>query len=158
MKENVLDLLMYLFENYIYDEPEATHDRESLSDSLEEAGFSSNEIDRAFAWLDGLAEQRSLPELGAHESSAVRIFTEEECSRLDLEARGLILYLENTGVLDPDRREQVLDRLMALDDFEITMEDVKWVVLMVLFNQPGQEANYAWMEDLMFEEEGEYRH
>ncbi len=158
MKENVLDLLMYLFENYIYDEPESTPDRESLSDSLEEAGFSSNEIDRAFSWLDGLAEQRRLPELGGHESSPVRIFTDEECGRLDLDARGLILYLENTGVLDPDRREQVVDRLMALDDFEISMEDVKWVVLMVLFNQPGQEANYAWMEDLMFEEEGEYRH
>jgi Smg protein len=29
---------------------------------------------------------------------------------------------------------------------------------MVLFNQPGQEANYAWMEDLMFDTAQEYRH
>ena len=158
MKENVLDLLMYLFENYIYDEPEATPDRESLSDSLEEAGFSSAEIDRAFSWLEGLAAQRCLPELGGHETNPIRIFSPDECGRLDLEARGLILYLENTGVLDPARREQVLDRLMALEEEEVSMEDVKWVVLMVLFNQPGQEANYAWMEDLMFDEEGEYRH
>ena len=41
---------------------------------------------------------------------------------------------------------------------EITLEDMKWVVLMVLFNQPGQEANYAWMEDFMFDTEQEYRH
>ncbi len=41
---------------------------------------------------------------------------------------------------------------------EINLEDVKWVVLMVLFNQPGQEANYAWMEDFMFDTEQEYRH
>jgi len=47
---------------------------------------------------------------------------------------------------------------MALDQDEIGIEDLKWVVLMVLFNQPGQEANYAWMEDLMFDEESEYRH
>lgn len=158
MKENVLDLLMYLFENYIYDEPETTPDRDSLSDSLEEAGFSNGEIARAFSWLDGLAEQRQLPEFGGHETNPIRIFCDDECARLDLEARGLILYLENVGVLDPDRREQVLDRLMALEEEEIDMEDVKWVVLMVLFNQPGQEANYAWMEDLMFDEEGEYRH
>ncbi|MCL5801504.1 MAG: DUF494 domain-containing protein, partial [Gammaproteobacteria bacterium] len=26
------------------------------------------------------------------------------------------------------------------------------VVLMVLFNQPGQEAAVAWMEDLVYEE------
>ena len=41
---------------------------------------------------------------------------------------------------------------------DIDIEQVKWVVLMVLFNQPGQEANYAWMEDLMFDTEQEYRH
>ncbi|MFP4208155.1 MAG: DUF494 family protein [Wenzhouxiangella sp.] len=158
MKENVLDLLMYLFENYIYDEPETTPDRDSLGDSLEEAGFSSAEIDRAFSWLDGLAEQRRMPVMAGHESNPVRLFCDAECSRLDIDSRGLILYLENIGVLDPARREQVLDRLMALEEEDIDMEDVKWVVLMVLFNQPGQEANYAWMEDLMFDEEGEYRH
>ena len=51
-----------------------------------------------------------------------------------------------------------LDRLLALETDEITLEDMKWVVLMVLFNQPGQEANFAWMEDLMFDTEQEYRH
>ena len=158
MKENVLDLLMYLFENYIYDEPESTPDRDSLGDSLEEAGFSSAEIDRAFSWLDGLAEQRRMPIMAVRESNPVRLFCDAECNRLDVDSRGLILYLENIGVLDPARREQVLDRLMALDEDDIDMEDVKWVVLMVLFNQPGQEANYAWMEDLMFDEDGEYRH
>jgi len=158
MKENVLDLLMYLFENYIYDEPEEEPDRESLGESLEEAGFSSGEIDRAFAWLDGLAEQRKLPELGGHENNPIRVFTDEESRRLDVHARGFILYLENVGVLDPLRREMVIDRLSALETEDISLEDLKWVVLMVLFNQPGQEANYAWMEDLMFDEEGEFRH
>jgi Smg protein len=158
MKENVLDLLMYLFENYIYDEPEEEPDRESLGESLEEAGFSSGEIDRAFAWLDGLAEQRKLPELGGHENNPIRVYTDEESRRLDVHARGFILYLENVGVLDPLRREMVIDRLSALETEDISLEDLKWVILMVLFNQPGQEANYAWMEDLMFDEEGEFRH
>ena len=40
----------------------------------------------------------------------------------------------------------------------LSLEDMKWVVLMVLFNQPGQEANFAWMEDLMFDSEQDYRH
>lgn len=158
MKENVLDLLMYLFENYIYDEPDEEPDRESLSEGLEEAGFSRGEIDRAFAWLDGLAEQRKLPEIGGHEANPVRIFSGDENRRLDIHARGFIMYLENAGVLDPARREMVLDRLTALEAEDIGMEDVKWVVLMVLFNQPGQEAAYAWMEDLMFDEEGDFRH
>jgi len=158
MKENVLDLLMYLFENYIYDEPEAEPDRESLGDSLEQAGFSPAEIERAFHWLDGLAEQRQLPDVHSRTGDPVRLFDAEERRRIDVEAHGFLMYLENAGVVDAPRRELILDRLLALDNEEIGLEDLKWVVLMVLFNQPGQEANYAWMEDLMFDEEGEYRH
>jgi len=158
MKENVLDLLMYLFENYIYDEPESEPDRDSLSESLEQAGFSTGEISRAFNWLDGLAEQRQLPQVSAHADGSLRMFNSEEQRRIDVDARGFLMYLEDAGVVDAPTRELIIDRLMALDQSEIGLEDLKWVVLMVLFNQPGQEANYAWMEDLMFDEEGEYRH
>jgi Smg protein len=158
MKENVLDVLMYLFENYLYDEPEDEPDRESMEESLEQAGFTSREIGKAFAWLDELAEQRFQPELKLQTDRPIRIFVDSEIDRLDMECRDFLMYLENVGILDAQRRELVIDRLQALDAEEIDLEDVKWVVLMVLFNQPGQEANYAWMEDLMFDSEGDLRH
>jgi Smg protein len=88
----------------------------------------------------------------------IRVFIDSEINRLDTNCRDFLVYLSNIGILDPQRREQVLDRLMALESDEIMLEDVKWVVLMVLFNQPGQEASYAWMEDLMFDTEQDYRH
>ena len=62
------------------------------------------------------------------------------------------MFLEQTGVLDHNTREMVIDRVMALESEEIDLEQLKWVVLMVLFNQPGREAAYAWMEDLVFDE------
>ena len=158
MKENVLDVLMYLFENYFYDEPDEQPDRESMEENLHEAGFSNGEIDKAFEWLDGLAEQRYQPEFKVQSSEPIRIFIDSEMNRLDTMCRDFLMYLSNTGILDAQRRELVLDRLMALESDEIALEDVKWVVLMVLFNQPGQEANYAWMEDLMFDTEQDYRH
>jgi Smg protein len=158
MKENVLDVLMYLFENYFYDEPEEQPDRESLEENLHEAGFSNGEIDKAFAWLDGLAEQRYQPDFKVQSDQPIRIFVDSETTRLDTACRDFLLYLSNAGILDAQRRELVLDRLMALESDEISLDDVKWVVLMVLFNQPGQEANYAWMEDLMFDTEQDYRH
>jgi Smg protein len=40
---------------------------------------------------------------------------------------------------------------MALDADDMDIEQLKWIVLMVLFNEPGQEAAYAWMEDLVFD-------
>ena len=158
MKENVLDVLMFLFENYFYDEPEKAPDRDSLEENLHQAGFTNGEIDKAFQWLDGLAEQRHQPDLFQNRLSPVRVYVESELARLDIECRDFLMYLENIGIVDGQRRELVLDRLLALETDEITLEDMKWVVLMVLFNQPGQEANFAWMEGLMFDTEQEYRH
>lgn len=158
MKENVLDLLMYLFENYFYDEPDIQPDRDTLAGTLFEAGFSQGEIGRAFAWLDELADQRRIGDFASHSEQPIRVFTDSESQRLDLDCRGFLIYLSDIGVLDATRLELVIDRLMALDQTDIDIEDLKWVVLMVLFNQPGQEANFAWMEDMIFDEDEELRH
>ena len=41
MKENVLDVLMYLFQNYMDDEVDIDPDRESIQSELLAAGFPS---------------------------------------------------------------------------------------------------------------------
>ena len=153
MKENVLDILMYLLENYMEGELDESHDQASLKAELLRAGFPEMEIDKAFAWLEGLSASRESLRLGPGEAGqrAVRVFTARECERLDAECRGFLLFLERIGVLDPASRELVIARVMALETPEITLTDLKWVVLMVLFNQPGKEAAFAWMQDLVFE-------
>ena len=55
-------------------------------------------------------------------------------------------------MLDPIKRELVIDRIMALGGDDIDLDQVKWVVQMVLFNQPDQEAAASWMEDLVFDQ------
>jgi Smg protein len=45
---------------------------------------------------------------------------------------------------------------LALTAEEIDIEQVKWVVLMVLFSQPDEANAYARMEDLVFEEQTEH--
>ncbi len=152
MKENMFDVLMYLFENYM-DEADVEPDRESLRNELVEAGFGDVEVNKALAWLDALVEQRSAPVL-ERPQRAVRVFAPEERRRLGVEARGFLLFLEQVGVLDAHTRELVLDRVMALDEGELDLDQLKWVVLMVLFNQPGREAEFAWIEDLVFDQGG----
>jgi len=83
---------------------------------------------------------------------AVRIYGRDECIRMDTNGRGYMMYLEQIGILSAHQRELVIDRLMALDGEEIDVDDIKWVVLMVLFSQPGEETAYARMEDLVFED------
>jgi Smg protein len=151
MKENMFDVLMYLFEHYYMDEEtELSPDRESLHSELLEAGFPSGDINQAFEWLEDLAVQPHQVHAPQTEN-ALRIYSDIECERLDAESRGFLLFLEQMGILTPDARERVIDRAMALDTEDFDIGQLKWVVLMVLFNQPGAEAAYAWMEDLVFD-------
>lgn len=151
MRENVLDVLMYLFENYVYTEEESAPDRDSLQVQLLEAGFPMSQVEKALDWLDGLAESREEPELATDSDRPLRLFSRDEIRRLDTESRGFLMYLEHAGVLDAASRELILDRVMALEAEAVDLDDLKWLILMVLFNQPGQEAACAWMENLLLE-------
>ncbi|WP_026376018.1 DUF494 family protein [Aestuariibacter salexigens] len=152
----MFDILMYLFENFIHSETEIRVDQDELTEELVRAGFHHDEIYKALAWLEKLAalqETDIKPYLVKGSTSSVtRIFTHEEEVRLDVECRGFLMFLEQINVLDAFTREMVIDRVMEIDSAEFCLEDLKWVVLMVLFNVPGKENAYAQMEDLLFEE------
>jgi Smg protein len=152
MKEIVLDVLMYLFENYMDDETEMETDREALQVELQQAGFRSNEIDKAFAWLEDLATEQGADGPAPPAARSMRVYSDEELTRLDVDARGFLAHLENAGLMNAQQRERVLDRLSALGSGEIGVEQVKWVVLMVMFNQPGDGAPEPWMDDFLFEQ------
>jgi Smg protein len=68
------------------------------------------------------------------------------------------LQLEQIEILQPAQRELVIDRLLALDNEEIDVEQTKWVVMMVLFSQPGQKDAYAQMEDLVYADDSAWVH
>lgn len=150
MKETVLDVLMYLFECFVDSDDEPEPDRNELKEELERAGFREREIDRALDWLDGLNLTELPADTPAPRGATVRIYDRLEQERLDPQCRGYMLHLEQIGILSPTQRELVIDRLMALDGSDIDIEQLKWVVMMVLFSQPGQEQAYARMEDLVF--------
>ena len=155
MKESVLDVLMYLFESYAdsHDEPEPS--RHELKRELGRAGFHDGEIDRALEWLDGLNASGGT---NAPKDTAFRVFDSAEQERLDSASRGYLLQLEQIGILQPGQREIVIDRLLALDNEEISVEQTKWVVMMVLFSQPGQQEAYAQMEDLVYADDSAWVH
>ena len=152
MKENVLDVLMYLFETYIDPEQEPEADQNELRDELSRAGFGDSEIDRALDWLDGLTDNYEGHNYNSQTAHGTRIYNDIENDRLNAACRGFITYLEQIGILSPPQREILIDRLLALETRDIDVEQIKWVVLMVLFSQPGQELAYSRMEDLVFDE------
>jgi Smg protein len=157
MKETVLDVLMYLFETFVDSDDDPEPDRHELRGELERAGFGDREIDRALDWLDGLNVSES-DVASTPLAPAMRVYDRIEQDRIDTTCRGYLLHLEQIGILPPVQRELVVDRLLALDSEDIDIDQIKWVVMMVLFSQPGHEHAYAQMEDLVFADEPGWLH
>lgn len=153
MKENMLDVLLYLFENYMIEGQEFQPDQETLSVELAQAGFGDGEINKAFDWLEDLSELCDPPStiVRGGAATSIRHFSPEEQIRFDPQAKGLLLKLEQSGILDPETRELVIDRIMALETAEIDTEHLKWVIMMVLCNRPGHEDVVAWAEELIID-------
>lgn len=158
MKENMLDVLMYIVENYTDDEEMLlSNDQDLLKTELIEAGFLSSSVNKAITWLKSHADQPNLLNTNHQGTTSFRVYLPEECDKLDVECRGFLLFLEQVGVLDATSR-RVIDRAMVLDTDDFNLEQLKWVILMVLFNQPKNEATFTWMENLASYEQAGYLH
>ena len=154
MKQTVLDILQFLFEHCVDDGADLPLDRGALQAQLMEVGFDEHQVEKAFDWLQAFSEE---PELEPrHHRNSVRLYTPLEQEKLGIEGLGLILVLEQSGVLEHHTRELVINRVMALEGETVELPQLKWIVFMVLINQPNQDATVMWLDHL-FSEEGSTR-
>lgn len=149
MKENVLEVLLFIFEHFFDDQHGLAKQETDLVETLEQCGFGRGEVEKALLWLDGLIDLREQDYAPyADTVKAFRIFTDYEKSRLNADCQGFILFMEQMGILDCQTREMVIDRAIALDALDVDLEQMKWVVMMVLYNMPDKESEYIWLENL----------
>ena len=158
MKETVIDVLMYMLETYMDDYKTLELDQDVLHASLSDAGFESRDIKKAFDWLEGLPNMNMRTKINSPCKNTYRYYLPKENSKLGDKGKSFIMFLEQLKILDAESREHVIDRIMALDSVEISIEQLKWVVLMVLFNMPGKEEKFYLLEELVFEKSFERVH
>ena len=130
----MFDILVYVFENC--HQADLAHNSERVAKKLSAAGFDDSDISEAMAWLAGVlqAPHRICAPLPAP-ARALRAFAPRECAKLDAGCIGFLINLEHTEVLDPALRELVLDRVLAVSAQTISLDELKLIVLMVLWNQ-----------------------
>ena len=148
MKETILDVLMYMFQSYVEDNEEVELDKESLHKNLLEAGFADQNIERAFEWLEGLPGVDHNTLLNKPTKNSFRLFSDVEHRKIGEEGLSFLMFLERLGIFHGEIREHVIDRIMALDTQSVDLSQIRWVVLMILFNTPGNESNYTWLQNL----------
>ena len=148
-EQTMLRVLMYLFENYSEHQARLISDQDILSGELQKAGFNQVEISDALVWLDGFQqfdeEAKTFPPMT---STNLRFYDLDEQEKMSDAARGLLLFLEQSGVLTPHMRELAIDRAMAMEDY-VDLSQMKWVLLITLFYHPSEKKALDWMQDLV---------
>ena len=166
IKQSVVDVLMFLFERYLDDDDtnktgHVTDKRDSIQIRLEEMGFHNQEINQAFDWLEDLADvqadmQDNEKQISIKETST-RIYSEQEKTLITQESIGFLNFLQQTNILTPVTRELILDRVVALGH-PLDAEQLKWIIMIVLHTQPGEEYTLTLMEDFLFDDTIDHIH
>lgn len=158
---SVLKVLIYVYDHYMLADPADVPERHHMLEDLQRRGFSVSEVVHAMEWLSALVGDPSAAPGSAELEpgrEALRVFADGELSRLSADSRAFLQQLDRQHVLTPRQRELVIDRALALDVEEIDVEQLKWVVLLVLSSQPGQELAFARFESVMSAAGGCVRH
>lgn len=147
----MFDILVYLYENFLY--AEACPETRKLERKLSAAGFEQKDIRAALDWLSAL--QQAEPG-GTHvgiaaDSSSTRCFAGDETAKLSLECRGFVQFLVNAGVINALTRELIVERVMALPAPVVSLSRLKLIVLIVLWSQ-RQPLDTLVLEELLSSE------
>ncbi len=152
-EESVLNVLMYLFKYHMHEEGASLETlEENLVPELEDAGFHRPTIYQAFDWLANLAEKHII-QVNDPSISAFRVLSAYEANFISPECQSFIVSLELSGILSPYTRELVIHQVLELGAEGIDLSLVKWVTLLVLFNQPEESNALACMEYLVLSDD-----
>lgn len=153
MKTEVLDILMYIFETYLEDDQSVLPSQDSVVSELSRIGFREDNVTKAFNWLDDLADLKDSHMLIEQtDIRNMRTFSALEMDKIEPPARAQLLSLVELDVISPAQRELIIDKALALDISPINLEQMRWVILMVLFNMPESEGSFTWLQDLLYNE------
>ena len=144
----MIDILVYLFENYL---PDACPEPAVLARKLSAAGFETDDISAALSWLDGLAGEENGRCRSPALAGSTRIYDEAERQKLSVACRGFISFLEQHDAVDAPLREAIIERALALPDAELCLDRLKVIVLAVIWRY-RHEVDALILEELLAED------
>ena len=127
------DVLVFVFENC--QQADLAYDRDRVAQKLSAAGFEDGDISEALHWLAGMSLTPRVREPLPDSRSTFRAYAPRELAKLDAQCRGFLMTLEHSGILGAETRELVIERALAASGDALSLEQLKLVVLMVLWNQ-----------------------
>jgi len=142
----MFDILIFLFESYfdvgIFPAPE------KLTVKLSAAGFAEHDITQAVSWLSGLQQLSLVDYPSTINHTGPRCFAELEKQLICIDGLRFITFWEQNKVISPIEREMIIDRVLVLGHEDLSLDKIKLITLMVLWNQ-HDDLDFMLMEDLL---------
>lgn len=142
----MFDILIFLFETYF--DSDSYPEADQLSAKLNAAGFDKHDIRQALRWLSDLRNLSAANYPPTINQSGMRYYTPLEAEILGEEGLRFIAFWEHNQIITPVEREMIIDRAMALGPTQLTLDKVKLIALMVLWNQ-HDDLDPLLIEDLL---------
>lgn len=138
MRESVINVLFYLFDDILTEQDGQEADLNQMAHWLSEAGFAHEDVGRAMDWFCELGKIGDYQPI-IQTNPAVRIFSPQEAYFIDEEGQDFLRGLCRAGVLDTQLQETVIERAIALEE-PLSLETLHWVVMMVIMNTGTSET------------------
>ena len=149
----VISVLMYLFKNHMQNTCELDLPVEDLVVELEEQGFEDDAIGKAFDWLEAMQELQSADmQYTLINHQARRVYTAQELAHIDQASLAFLADLCQKNIVTPVDHEAIINLSLLLEINLITLPITKWIVMMVLFNNPNSREALAHVEALVLNE------
>lgn len=146
MRESVIDVLFYLFDDLLSATPPCETDLDEMANWLDEAGFAREDINRAMNWFDKLTDLANYQSC-EEKSRAIRVFSAQEMCMIDRAGQEYLRRLARLRVLDMALIEKSIEQALALEE-KVDGDTLRWVVAMVVLNVYGEGIDEAFLQAL----------
>ncbi len=139
MQERIIEIIVYLLEEFQITPQE---DYDDLSEKLMARGYTESEINLAFSWIFNHLQKPDIPEEREvrYQQSSVRVLHDLEKLVIHPEGYGYLLQLYQLGILSENDIEEVIERALSVGTTNITLDDIKAFVSLLIFNPENNPA------------------
>lgn len=138
MRNRILEIVVFLMD-YLQHGAGGNFRPDEISNTLEQMGYSDNEINSAYKWMLDRLDETSETYFSkfSKEPFSHRILTSAERQQISADAYGFLLKLRNFALIDDEQFESSIERAAQLGNYPVSENQMKLLVSSVLFPELG---------------------
>ncbi len=138
MRNRILEIVVFLMD-YLQHGAVESFRSDEISNTLEEMGYSDNEINSAYKWM--LNRLNDTPETYfakfSQEPISHRILTSSERQQITPQAYGFLMKLRNFSLIDDEQFEASIERAIQVGNYPVSESQMKLLTSSVIFPELG---------------------